>query len=362
MSMQAFGYGAGELADLQIVVNLKRRIRMCRDRNEVGLELARSDDGRRTWTIVTGESVSRTYAERLLSPIAANRDIRWLAEGASVAGLSGPQCKRGRIIGVGGGSVADRCKLLSRQTGQPWILVPTLLASDGLLSPNVTVYDFQTCQTAYGDLPSLVLVDMRLLSNAPFEFLASAAADMLSNALVLEEWQPANRRERLAAALSRSALDLIQNSAPNLQDGSHSSVRRVLRGIVWSGAAMILARSSQPCSGSEHLIYHAIRLSFPTRRFLHGQCVASAARFLLAMRHGVPARLEAALAAIGVPRAVPGLEDLTPSDIGNVFSVASALRGERRLWIHKTTPSELAQLYLNYVGQTREVSLNSREQ
>ena len=45
-------------------------------------------------------------------------------------------------------------------------------------------------------------------------------------------------------------------------------------GLVISGLAMVLANSSRPASGAEHMISHAIDDLFPNRSTLHGLQVA----------------------------------------------------------------------------------------
>src|SRR5699024_9756644 len=83
----------------------------------------------------------------------------------------------------------------------------------------------------------------------------------------------------IAFHLSRSAANsLVHFQGIDLQ--SKAFLRLVVQGQIISGIAMSLAGTSRPCSGSEHLISHAIDF-YGWSNELHGTQVASISLFTL---------------------------------------------------------------------------------
>ena len=97
----------------------------------------------------------------------------------------------------------------------------------------------------------------------------------------MRDWRRAEAAGReqaddFAALLAEAASDLVTGTdVTSLRDGplDIEFLNRLLHGLVLSGLAMEIAGSSRPCSGSEHLVSHAIDRLYPgTAR--HGEQVA----------------------------------------------------------------------------------------
>lgn len=190
------------------------------------------------------------------------------------------------LVAVGGGKVLDVVKRVSYLTNINHISVPTTISNDGLISPISVVKNLDgRTQSIPGMMPMGVIIDLDIVSQAPIVYLRSAAGDVLSNLSSTNDWVLAleNNGENIndiSYHLSRSAANCIVYF--ERKDLTYKPfLRQVIQGQVNSGIAMGLAGSSRPCSGSEHLISHAIDYLGYSRNVLHGTQVASISLFTL---------------------------------------------------------------------------------
>lgn len=190
------------------------------------------------------------------------------------------------LIAVGGGKVLDVVKRVSYLTNINHVSVPTTISNDGLISPISVVKDHDgRTQSLPGMMPMGVIIDLDIVSQAPIVYLRSAAGDVLSNLSSTNDWVLAleNNGENIndiSYHLSRSAANCIVYFEK--KDLSYKPfLRQIIQGQVNSGIAMGLAGSSRPCSGSEHLISHAIDYLGYSKDVLHGTQVASTSLFTL---------------------------------------------------------------------------------
>jgi glycerol-1-phosphate dehydrogenase [NAD(P)+] len=130
-------------------------------------------------------------------------------------------------------------------------------------------------------LPIGVVVDLDVVARSPIESFRAGLGDLLANPSALRDWALAARAGReplddFAALLSQAASDLVYaTDVSPLGRGivEPGFVHRLLQGLVLSGLAMEIAGSSRPCSGSEHLISHALDRLHPGTAH-HGEQVA----------------------------------------------------------------------------------------
>lgn len=190
------------------------------------------------------------------------------------------------LIAIGGGKVLDVVKRVSYLTNINHLSVPTIISNDGLISPISVIknHDGKT-QSLPGMMPMGVIIDLDIISQAPIAYLRSAAGDVLSNLSSTNDWVLALERNGehindISYHLSRSAANCIVHFEK--KDLTYKPfLRQIIQGQVNSGIAMGLAGSSRPCSGSEHLISHAIDYLGYSENVLHGTQVASTSLFTL---------------------------------------------------------------------------------
>ena len=138
-------------------------------------------------------------------------------------------------------------------------------------------------------MPMGVLIDLNIILKSPLKFLQAAAGDLLSNISSTNDWiiSQINKKEiinDLAFQLSRnSATSLIHFS--KIDFSYKPFIKQIIQGQINSGIAMSLAGNSRPCSGSEHLISHAIDYLGFSKNILHGSQVASISLFCLFLQN-----------------------------------------------------------------------------
>ena len=239
------------------------------------------------------------------------------------------------VVAVGGGKTIDVAKSACAVAELPLIVVPTQLTADGIASPVSVIRDAEgRLRSGPGRLPIAVAVDLEVVAAAPAARTRAGLGDLLANPCALHDWQLAaaaggDEVDDFAALLSRSAFDLVYPSSPGPLAGTPTVefLHRLLRGLVLSGLAMEIAGSSRPCSGSEHLISHALDSLHPGTA-QHGEQVAFGALVATRLQGGDWRALREFMHAAGLGEAAAGF-GLPAEAIGEVVRAAPSMRPER---------------------------------
>lgn len=238
------------------------------------------------------------------------------------------------IMGVGGGTVLDVVKRVSFLTDLPNFLVPTIMSNDGLMSPISVIKDHDgKTLSVPGNMPFGIVVDINILRNAPHKYLQSAAGDMLSNISATNDWviSSMNTGEKindLAYMLSRNAaFALIQHESKDLRH--RNFLKQVVHGQINSGLAMALAGTSRPCSGSEHLISHAIDFFNLSEETLHGLQVGSISIFSLYLQKKLDIKCINYANELNIPLAFHQLDDKIFSKLNEIYETSMVMRPGR---------------------------------
>lgn len=218
------------------------------------------------------------------------------------------------VVAVGGGRPIDVAKAAAFISDVPVIVIPTQLSADGIASPvSVIREDGGDVVSERAQLPIAVLADLEMLAGAPIHFARAGVGDLLGNRTAIEDW-------RIAASAGEETVDdfaaLLSTCAHLLVEGldlsplAHGELtidlaRRLLDGLVLSGLAMEIAGSSRPCSGSEHLISHALDALEPGTA-AHGEQVAFGTLIATALQGGDLEQVRSQIAAVGMTGALNG--------------------------------------------------------
>ncbi len=251
--------------------------------------------------VLHGKRFSRDYGERIRSIVRkSNGDIL---------------C----IVSVGGGSVIDKGKFLAKKLNLPFISIPTLLSSDGIASP-VGVRGYKS---EFLNLPSGVIVDLEVISNAPKWSFLAGTGDLISNLSASIDWDRFKEKSEepysfLASLISRSSALSILGSDP------FANPESLAWGLILSGWAMEIAGSSRPTSGPEHKISHALdMLKFGEK---HGIQVGHFTPLFLSLNgYKDWEKVRAYLLNLGFPESLRMKRDFAKK----VFSIASQTRPHR---------------------------------
>jgi glycerol-1-phosphate dehydrogenase [NAD(P)+] len=185
-------------------------------------------------------------------------------------------------LAVGGGAVIDTVKLASHRRGVRFVSVPTTPSHDGMVSPtaSITVDGRKTTQNAFP--PVAAVFDLAILSGAPGRMISAGYGDVFAKFTSLKDWELAHvdRNEYYCQ-------DSVDASAMTLHDVVDSVLSRgtdieaVCYGVINSGLSMVLAGTSRPESGSEHMVSHYIDQN-SNAHAMHGEQVALAVLLLSA--------------------------------------------------------------------------------
>lgn len=239
------------------------------------------------------------------------------------------------LIGVGGGKVIDTVKRASYLSNTNNLSIPTIISNDGLISPVAVIKNNSgKTESLPGMMPLGVIIDLDIIKESPDKYIEAAVGDVFSNLSATNDWVYAFKMEKermndIAFHLSRSAANSLTNFG-NIELKSKPFLRLVVQGLVNSGIAMSLAGTSRPCSGSEHLLSHAIDYLGISKGILHGKQVASLSLLTLFLQEKLDkSHLEFAQIAKIPLDFTEFLENKDETQLKTIFQKASEMRPGR---------------------------------
>ena len=306
--------------------------------------------------VVSGSNNSYKHAEVILSSIKSEAYLIYKNDVNTVEELK-EYCLSENIdllIGVGGGSVLDVVKRVSLLTNINNLLVPTIISNDGMVSP-ISVIKDQNGQTVSlpGKMPFGIVVDINVIQSAPAKYLQAAAGDILSNISATNDWvlssthtnEPIND---LAYMLSRSAaFALIHHESKDIRN--RNFLKQVVYCQINSGLAMALAGTSRPCSGSEHLISHAIDFNKLSENTLHGYQVGSISIFCLYLQKKLDAKCINYAQELKIPIAFHLLDEKIIDKLAVIYETSFKMRPGRFTVLETCKGSNFEDVYAEYL-------------
>lgn len=236
------------------------------------------------------------------------------------------------ILSIGGGSKIDIGKMVSKETGIPFISIPTSVSHDGICSDRASLKCEKGNNSMQAVPPIALIADTEIVVKAPYRYLASGCADVLSNFSSLNDWDFARKIKdepfsSSAFALAKYAAEGILHNAPNIKPGFEESVWHVLKPAVASGTSMCIAGNSRPTSGSEHMFSHALDQLCPGKA-MHGEQCGVGAIMMLYLQGGNWKQVRDALKQIGAPTTAAEL-GITEEDVVDALFMANKVRKDR---------------------------------
>lgn len=193
---------------------------------------------------------------------------------------------RSVVIGVGGGALLDTVKAVARRLNLPFVAIPTIAATCAAWTP-LSVWYNDAGQALhfeiFDDANFLVLVDPRIILNAPAEYLLAGIGDTLAKwyeAVVLApqpETLPLTVRQGINGALAIRDV-LLESSEQALIDQQQGKLTQAFRDVVdaiIAGGGMVGGLGERFTRvAAAHAVHNGLTVLPQTEKFLHGTKVA----------------------------------------------------------------------------------------
>ncbi|MBI2435090.1 MAG: iron-containing alcohol dehydrogenase [Candidatus Hydrogenedentes bacterium] len=240
-----------------------------------------------TCLAVSDENTRAAGGERLLS-LLGMRHLRVAEHCYPGAGLEATEERAGEVaragmeadfyVGIGAGTISDLVKDAGSRQGKPVLLFPTAASMNGYTSAIVALKVRGLKRTLPCKPATGIFADPAVAATAPPRMTAAGVADFLSKCSSAADWRAAHLlRGDYYCSRPREFSEGIQEQlfqqAPAIGRGEPPAVRLTLEALLLSGFGMVVAGSSAPASGGEHLLSHYLDMKhalYGTPNDLHG--------------------------------------------------------------------------------------------
>jgi glycerol-1-phosphate dehydrogenase [NAD(P)+] len=192
-------------------------------------------------------------------------------------------------VSVGAGTITDLAKYAGDKQGKPVLAYPTAASMNGYTSAIVALKVRGLKRTLPCAPVTGVFADPETAARAPQRMTAAGVGDFLSKASSGADWRASHllrdayfcERPR---ELFEGSQDQVLAEARAIGEGSVEGLAVLLNALLLSGLSMVVAGSSAPASGGEHLISHYLDMKsalYGTGHDLHGAQVGVATLYCL---------------------------------------------------------------------------------
>lgn len=164
-------------------------------------------------------------------------------------------------LAIGSGTINDLTKLAAFRSDRPYMCVATAASMDGYTAFGASITDKGLKQTFDCPAPAAVVADLDVIRKAPGRMNAWGYADLLAKVTAGADWIVADALgaeeiDPAAWAVVQGRLREFVVDAGGIEAKDSSAIRRLVEGLMVSGFAMQVAKSSRPASGAEHQFSH----------------------------------------------------------------------------------------------------------
>lgn len=257
---------------------------------------------------------------------------------------SAKKCKAQFIVAIGGGKTIDTGKIAADRLGIPVIVVPTIASTDAPCSACAVVYSEEgaVIRVEYQkNNPNLVLVDSRIIANAPARFLVAGIGDALATWFEAESCrknQAKNEAGELgshtAYALSRLCYDtLMEYGADALAACKLHQVTPALEHVIEANTLLSGLGFESGGLAMAHSIHNGLTVLSQTHNFYHGEKVTLGVLASLFLREETKVFVDEVYTfceSIGLPTTLAeiGLVDVTEKELERV-AIRACRAGEQ---------------------------------
>ena len=194
-------------------------------------------------------------------PVADEKTCAVAAEGTAQADY---------VLAVGAGTLNDIAKYTTFLSGKKCGVLATAASMDGFTSGVTPLIKKGFKITENAHTVSDILIDLDILCAAPKIMTGAGAGDILAKFCCLTDWKMSSllngeTYDERAASLMRVALGQCVENMPSVQKCGKEGVDALMRALLISGYAMVIAGNSRPASGAEHHMSHFLEMDFLRR-------------------------------------------------------------------------------------------------
>lgn len=187
-------------------------------------------------------------------------------------------------VAVGSGTINDLVKYACDKAEVPYISYPTAPSMNGYTSPIAALSYKNTKKTLIAKPPVAVIADIDVLCNSPLEMILAGLGDGISKSVCNIDWEISSLVKKeyfcpLPGKLMAGAMDFYMRNARGIGQRRRDAIKGLFEALNLAGISMVIAGSSAPASGGEHLISHFFDMfnySKGKEVNLHGQQVGIA--------------------------------------------------------------------------------------
>jgi len=164
-------------------------------------------------------------------------------------------------VAVGSGTINDLVKRAAHLNEQPYVVLGTAASMNGYASGIAAILNDGLKTTVPAKPPRAIVLDTDILSKAPPRLTQAGLGDLMSKPVSDSDWWLAHAVEgtgysELPSKIVDHAVHKAIGAASGLAAGDPQAPGALGTALVLRGVAMVVAGSSSPASGGEHLISH----------------------------------------------------------------------------------------------------------
>ena len=196
-------------------------------------------------------------------------------------------------LAVGSGTLNDICKYVTFGARTQCGILATAASMDGFSSGVTPLIKKGFKITENAHTVRHILLDFSILCAAPRCMTGAGAGDILAKYCCLTDWKISHfltgeGYNEEAAGLMRVALAQCVTNMEDIRSCGERGIDSLMRALLISGYAMVIAGNSRPASGAEHHMSHFLEMDFLRRGLpipLHGIKVGLGTMVSLRMYH-----------------------------------------------------------------------------
>ena len=257
------------------------------------------------------------------------------------------------IVGIGGGKVIDTAKAVAATINYPCVVVPTLASTDAPCSALSVIYTSTGEFKRYFVLPrnpDVVLVDSKVIANAPARFLVAGMGDALATWFEAEDCRQSKAGNMTgrpgpitAFALAKFCFEILLKYGVQAKNACEQKVvTSALEHVIEANTLLSGLGFESGGLSAAHAIHNGFTALEATHQYWHGEKVAFGTLAMLMLIDSDPKMIETVYnfcQSVGLPTTLAeiGLANVSDDDLMQVAILACA-QGES---IHNS-PAEIS--------------------